>query len=597
MPIAGTPRHAPVRALVSAASLALPLSFALAGATRAETLVDIPRYVLGELQSTGFEIPRKARVQIEAVGIRRPWDDDFVAYAWILDAATREVVWSQERARSARVDDERRLRRTAAEIDLEPGRYEMHAWAGWGRNDDVSLRFADVEDWARGAWHWEDRADGRDRDLRRMVRDCKISVASTELRATEVARFQPTGEISGWLFRAAGLGDGDHGRVGFRVERPMDLRIYALVESPRRWDGCADGAWIVDTATRERVWEIRRRDTRPAGGAAKNRLFDDEIELRPGQYTLYWGTDDSHSTEEWNADPPDDPLNWGVTLLPGKRFDATGFQLQGGENRPEPLAALTRVGDQEDVERAFRLARAADLQIYALGEYDEGGDEFADRSWIEAAGSGEIVWEMTDANCHPAGGAEKNRLFDGTVHLAPGEYILHYETDDSHAYDRWNAAAPFDPESWGVALYPGSGFDRHDFVPLEKAAAAVPKNVLVRLTEVGDDAALDEEFSLKKPTRVRIYALGEGVEGQMYDYGWIENKTTGEVVWEMTYRGTRHAGGARKNRKFDGELQLAPGTYVVRYESDDSHSWPDWNARRPKDARNWGITVSAAEAR
>jgi len=59
----------------------------------------------------------------------------------------------------------------------------------------------------------------------------------------------------------------------------------------------------------------------------------------------------------------------------------------------------------------------------------------------------------------------------------------------------------------------------------------------------------------------------------------------------MTYRTTEHAGGASKNRAFDGTLVLGPGEYVLRYESDGSHSYGEWNAEAPDDPDGWGVTV------
>ena len=55
---------------------------------------------------------------------------------------------------------------------------------------------------------------------------------------------------------------------------------------------------------------------------------------------------------------------------------------------------------------------------------------------------------MTDG----AGGASKNRLYQGTLELDAGSYVLHYRTDDSHAYRDWNATPPDDPEAWGVQV-------------------------------------------------------------------------------------------------------------------------------------------------
>jgi len=77
----------------------------------------------------------------------------------------------------------------------------------------------------------------------------------------------------------------------------------------------------------------------------------------------------------------------------------------------------------------------------------------------------------------------------------------------------------------------------------------------------------------------------------MYDYGWIENAESGETVWEMTYRMTRPGGGADKNRKVDSELLLGAGRYEVKFVTDDSHSFPDFNASRPDNPQRWGILV------
>jgi hypothetical protein len=80
----------------------------------------------------------------------------------------------------------------------------------------------------------------------------------------------------------------------------------------------------------------------------------------------------------------------------------------------------------------------------------------------------------------------------------------------------------------------------------------------------------------------------------MADYGWIEEAKTGRRVWEMTYRSTEHAGGASKNRRFDGTIRLSAGEYVLRYETDGSHAFGDWNADPPDDPEMWGVTVSQA---
>jgi hypothetical protein len=540
----------------------------------AETLVRIDDYDLDEIRSTGFQLPRKARIEVEAVGVRSRWASEFTAYAWILDATTREVVWSQEEERSERVRDSRSLRRSRDELELEPGRYELYDdWSHLVRGD------------------WDDERSGR--ELRSAVRDCWVELRSEDISKRELETFEPTGEIAGAVYRAAPLRNHQFIQTELVLDRPMSLRVYAVCEYPRGFDAPADGGWIVDAASRERVWDLARRDTRKGGGAEKNRVHDDEVRLAAGRYVLCYGTDDSHSWEEWNANPPEDPMNWGITLLPGKDFDAAAFHVNEELSRGEPLLAATKVRDNDWIEQPFRLARDGEIQVRSLGEWD--GREFADRAWIGKPGSSDIVWEMRHRDTEHAGGAVKNRMFDGVLELPAGDYVAHYESDDSHSYRSWNADQPYEPEAWGLTIWAGRGLEAGDFFVLEQKPREQLPNVLVQLDEIGDDARVREEFTLDKPTRVRIYALGEGVGGDMYDFGWIERKDTGQVVWEMTYRATRPAGGARKNRLFDGEILLDAGTYVVRYETDDSHSFPDWNDRRPRDPHRWGIAISRAE--
>ena len=89
---------------------------------------------------------------------------------------------------------------------------------------------------------------------------------------------------------------------------------------------------------------------------------------------------------------------------------------------------------------------------------------------------------------------------------------------------------------------------------------------------------------------MRIFAIGEGQPGEMFDYGWIEDVEKGSRVWEMQEPKTEHAGGAGKNRKVDVIITLPAGNYKLRYKSDDSHAFDHWNSM-PPDINFWGIAV------
>lgn len=118
------------------------------------------------------------------------------------------------------------------------------------------------------------------------------------------------------------------------------------------------------------------------------------------------------------------------------------------------------------------------------------------------------------------------------------------------------------------------------------------KTAIAQIVQVADNEDKVVEFILPRAESVRVFAIGEGTGGQMYDYGWIENAETGKAVWEMKEPETIHAGGAGKNRQVDTVVTLPAGKYKLHYKSDDSHSFDNWNAL-PPEINFWGIALYA----
>lgn len=114
--------------------------------------------------------------------------------------------------------------------------------------------------------------------------------------------------------------------------------------------------------------------------------------------------------------------------------------------------------------------------------------------------------------------------------------------------------------------------------------------VIAQIAQVLDNEDKSVTFSLATSQSVRIFAIGEGQGGEMFDYGWIEDVDKGSRVWEMQEGKTEHAGGAGKNRKIDVVITLPAGNYKLRYKSDDSHSFDHWNSL-PPDINFWGVAV------
>jgi hypothetical protein len=304
----------------------------------------------------------------------------------------------------------------------------------------------------------------------------------------------------------------------------------------------------------------------------------------------YAVADDSHDPEEWNTVPPVDPAFWGLTLRVADPAVRAAVELFAYEPVPQgqSLVALTGIGDDEMRSEGFTLTRPMEVRIYALGEGRDG--QMHDYGWILNATTRQRVWTMRYEDTEHAGGGQKNRIFQGTLRLEPGSYLVFYRSDDSHSADDWNDSPPAEPRYWGISLYPASGrLDRDAVTPYVRGGERDP-DLIAEIARVGDDERARATFRLDTETTVRIYALGEG-SGQMFDYAWLEDARGGRVVWEMTYRTSQHAGGAEKNRVYDGQVRLGPGEYVLRYRSDGSHSYGDWNSDPPDDPEGWGVAV------
>jgi hypothetical protein len=381
------------------------------------------------------------------------------------------------------------------------------------------------------------------------------------------------------------VGNAENLKSGFSVLRPVRLKIYALGEGYK--DQMYDYAYIQDEKDYNKIWEMRESDTEHAGGAIKNRLVMQDLEFDVGDYMVYYTSDDNHCYDDWNSNPPYDPNFWGITISGADEdFDKNAItEYKGKEGLL--VVKLDRLGDYEEVSEGFTLLRPMKLRIYAIGEGST--RKMSDYGWIQDVKTNRIIWSMDYNDTEKAGGAEKNRLYDRVVSFDAGSYEVYFQTDDSHSYRGWNSSSPRNPEDWGIKIYTVGKSDDENYI--QKYNPEADRSIIVQLVRIGDSEDVKKQFTLKKPTHVRIYAIGEGDWDEMYDYGWIEDFKTGRTVWEMKFKDTRRAGGAEKNRLFDGTILLEAGTYIARYRTDDSHAYGDWNSDPPRDKTGWGITI------
>ena len=548
-----------------------------------EVLAEIDDMEPGDVEIRGFELDRPQRVEIEALGFefRRGGHKVEMAAAWILDAESREIVWDMKDARST--GRRRDLREYEETVRLDAGTYEAYYatyptyngdddgwWESAARTMARMFGWDDSEDYedAISDLMLEVRGSGRDRDAEDLVevRDRLREDAVVALVAEE---------------------DHSAADLGFELEQPMELLIYAVGELNDR--GGYDYGWILDVETREKIWTFTLHDSRPAGGAKKNRVVYDSVTLPAGKYAATYVTDGSHSPEAWNTLPPRDPFFWGLTVWakdPEQLRFAKSYDYRHLPDDESVVAELSRLRDDDHRTQGFTLSEPMQVRIYAVGEGREHG--MNDYGWLMNARTREKVWTMEYEDTDHAGGSGKNRVSDLMVELDAGSYIVGFVTDGSHSYRDWNAAPPTYPERWGITLFGPEGFDRS--VVGEYREEDDPA-VLARIARVRSHSHKRHEFVLDERTEVSVYALGEGTHGEMYDYAWLED-SRGKVIWEMTYRMTDRAGGASKNRLFQGTFYLDAGKYVLHYRTDDSHAYREWNASPPDDPDAWGVQVA-----
>lgn len=534
-----------------------------------------------ELEIEGFNLKTKTEVNI--TGSAGVFIDDWqkmVFYGWILDSETREVVWHMfdvMKKRGNYVDEG--LFDFKETISLGPGNYEL-IYAGMRDNNSNNGWDIDSFDEFMNQL-FRSRRSSRYSD--RYENELGIRVSASALTRVDPQDLieEKTKDAIVSIHRA---GHNESVKEKFTLTDETSLKIYAIGEGSK--DEVYDYVWIYDAEKHKKVWQMEYSNTNFAGGAKKNYVADKTITLPAGSYIVSYSSDDSHSFRKWNSLPPNDPQFWGVTIWASSAKDKANVVAFKENNLTKPMAELIRMGDNKYESQGIRLNSDAKVRVVCYGE--RGSDEFVDTGWIMDAATREIIWELDRSNSEYAGGASKNRMADEIISLDKGEYIIYYATDDSHSYRDWNASKPYDQERWGITLW---ATEKNVKFELFEEKEYKSDKVLVEILRVRDREHLSESFSLKGDTRLRIKAIGEGDDGDMHDYGWIENSETGRVVWEMTYRNSDYAGGASKNRMYNDVIILPKGEYKVFYETDGSHSYRDWNASPPRDQESYGISL------
>ena len=256
---------------------------------RGEALIDMTRVGDNQSLSKAFKLDQDMSLRILSLG---EYNDEFTDYGWIEDASTSKTVWEMTYRNTEFAGGSSKNRIFDEAITLPKGSYvvhyisdDSHSYGDW--NDSPPYL---PESWGISIF------PGADFDKSKFH-----VIDDTEARKS-----------SDVLVKMTRLGDNARERSKFTLNNKTKIHIYAIGEGSS--DGMMDFGWIVDDKSGKSIWEMTWRNTEPAGGALKNRMFDDSIVLEPGTYEVNFVTDGSHSFNNWNSAKPRDPASWGITI-------------------------------------------------------------------------------------------------------------------------------------------------------------------------------------------------------------------------------------------------------------------------------------------
>lgn len=539
------------------------------------TLSDVPP---GRVAIAAFTLGQSEKIKISGTAgiFMKDWQA-IAYYGWILNSETREVVW---RMGDKLLKDDFDLGEIDVndETSLSKGTYELYFTAAYAQRNNNQLWTSNVKNNINYIFGIGNKWD------REVQKDMTLTLSGQHVTAVSF-RDAFRSKTTGAVLSIQRPNHNSSTKAGFALSAETTLKLYAIGEG--RKDEIFDFAWIYDLDKGKRVWEMTYQTAEFAGGADKNILVDAKIKLPAGNYLVTYVTDDSHGYNDWNMMPPDDPQFSGITIWADDADKMNVIPFKAPEQL-KPVVAITKVGNDDLLTKGISVKSDVDLRVLCMGE--ESSSEMVDGGWIINAVTREVVWDFNRQQTKHAGGAKKNQLYDGTIHLKKGDYLVYYASDDSHSFGRWNSGPPYEQEQWGITLWTIKKEDLAKVSTFNPSEYKSP-NTIAEIIQVRDDEDRSQRFTLTHDTRLRVIALGEGSDGDMDDFGWIENTATGRTVWEMSYRNTIHAGGASKNRLFSDIIILPKGEYKVYYRTDGSHAYRDWNDSPPSDQEKYGISI------
>jgi signal transduction histidine kinase/ligand-binding sensor domain-containing protein len=160
---------------------------------------------------------------------------------------------------------------------------------------------------------------------------------------------------------------------------------------------------------------------------------------------------------------------------------------------------------------------------------------------------------------------------DGTLWVGADEGLDHFDFDRKKFTHYYTADTSYTPELFGlISLY------------------ASPDRLVAAIAHPAENVNLTARFDLGRSTDLLVTGMGEISRTLNYDYGWIED-ARGRIIWNMDFANTLSDGNGRIRSSV---IHLGPGSYLLKYRSDDGFSYEHWNKAPPLHSDLWGITVT-----
>lgn len=239
--------------------------------------------------SQGFALEDDTRLKILAYG-EFAWDD-FVDYGWIEDLETLETIWEMTEDNTHHAGGSTKNRVFDDAITLPAGSYMAHY----------------ITDGSHNYRSWN-----ADKPFEPKKWGLSIYGVGKSFKRDDISLFDEAPEDGRTLASLVRLGDDVEISESFTLDSPTIVRIIALGEGGS--GEMCDYGWIEERDSGRKVWKMKYRATRHAGGAEKNRLVNVTLKLDSGDYRLVFVTDGSHSFGDFNARAPHNSQRWGITV-------------------------------------------------------------------------------------------------------------------------------------------------------------------------------------------------------------------------------------------------------------------------------------------